>query len=148
MRPEPDSFQHHSLTLPAMSNWPNGPTPGSEPTAIAPLGLKLLWSRISLKTALGPAKAPARGRWNGVGSDLPANSAYAAASYQLTPPMGKLSCDAGKVPSSHVAGPGLPVRSRKRGIACSKVSGLPFSTNGSFQNSRRVYPPASTNALN
>ncbi|HTM24623.1 MAG TPA: hypothetical protein VL225_05465 [Vicinamibacterales bacterium] len=43
---------------------------------------KLLWGRISEKIPNAPE---ALYQWYAVGSDLRANEAYAAASYQLTP---------------------------------------------------------------
>ncbi len=64
------------------------------------------------------------------------------------PETGKLAWPSGKPPSSHVEGPGRPVRSRKRAIAFSNGISLPSTMNGCFQSSGRRYPPARTKVSN
>ena len=61
---------------------------------------------------------------------MPANFAYAAASYQLTPATGCFSCPFGKLPSSQVAGPERPVASRKRAMASVHGNVLPVRDEG------------------
>src|SRR5579864_7491033 len=53
--PPPDSFRHHSATLPAMSYVPNGPTPWYLPTGEGEAE-KLLSGMMYLATALGAAR--------------------------------------------------------------------------------------------
>src|SRR5688572_2652730 len=112
------ALAHHSLTLPAMSNVPYGPIPRYSPARAGPLPLKLLHSRIA---EWMPIAAASR-QWCTVGSDLPANCAYAAASYQLTPRTGQSSWPSGYVPSSQVEGPGRPVVSRSSATASSHAT--------------------------
>src|SRR5262249_8319884 len=83
-----------------------------------------------------------------VGRLFCANSAYAAASYQLTPPTGKSAFPSGKFPNCQVDGPGRPVASRKSATACFQGRIRPSLTKGSFQYCCFWYPPASTNSLN
>src|SRR4051812_26452984 len=132
-RPCPSSFQHHSLTFPAMSNVPDGPSPFRLPTVTGPLPLKLLTRRISAEFSIGVLNPAAARQWNAVGSFFPANAAYAAASYQLTPDTGKSAWPAGNAPNSQVAGPGRPVLSRNSAIAASHDSVRPSSANGIVQ---------------
>src|SRR5258707_15594003 len=83
-----------------------------------------------------------------VGMSFFANCAYAAASYQLTPPTGRLAVPVANVPPSHVADPGRLVRSTKRATAASYVSARHArSTKGCFHKARFAYPPESTKAL-
>src|SRR5450830_434158 len=130
--PRPLSFQHHSLTLPAMSVVPKPLTAPSPPTGTVPAPEKLLFGMMS---RLASACA-ARFQWKTVGRLLPENAAYAAASYQLTPATGCFSNPFGKLPSSQVDGPGRPVPSRKTAIASCHGTARPLLRNGSFQSSR------------
>src|SRR5512140_1199737 len=131
-RPPPLSFEHHSLTFPAMSAVPKPLTAPPPPTGTVPAPEKLLPGTMR---RLAPVCA-ARFQWKTVGRLFPANAAYAVASYQLTPATGCFSIPFGEAPNSHVAGPGRPVVSRKLATAASHGSTSPFRTKGSFQNSR------------
>src|SRR4030095_6242899 len=93
------------------------------------------------------ALVAAPSQWYVVGSDFPTKTAYAAASYQLTPPTGSVSRPAGDVATSRAAGtvptsqsdgPGRPVRSRNVATASSQEIVRPSLMNGSFQYSRFV----------
>src|ERR1035437_6770774 len=119
--------------------------PRCAPASAGPLPPKLLRGRISEFAEGNPA---ARRHSNDVGMLLPANSAYAAASYQLTPPTGIAAVPSGEVPNCQEAGPGLRVASRNSSIACCQESGFPSLTKGCFQYSGFWYPPPSTNLLN
>src|SRR5262249_36632676 len=127
----PLGLRHHSLTFPAMSDVPKPLAAPAPPTATVPAPWKLLPGTIR---ALALGCAAQFQRWT-VGSVLPANLAYAAASYQLTPATGCFSIPLGKLPSSHADGPGLPVASRNRSIASVHASVRPLSRNRSVQKS-------------
>src|SRR4051812_1958275 len=90
-----------------MSNAPDGLMPANEPPRVGPC----VWTLLPGMTHWLANTDPACAQWNTVGSCLPTNFAYAAASYHDTSPTGNDSWPAGGPPPSHVAGPDRPVRS-------------------------------------
>src|SRR4029077_10274166 len=130
-RPRPASlaFHVHSRTLPARSATPKRFMLFVLPTGSGPLPDRL---DIGMIRELPTVKAT-RFQWKTVGRLLPAHSAYAAASYQLTPETGYSACPSGEEPTSQGAGPGRPVRSTNRPIASFDVSARFPSTNGCLQ---------------
>ena len=115
---------------------------------VPPVATCALPARLDIGTILELATVNAtRFQWKIVGRLFPAQAAHAAASYQLTPETGSSSRPWGYAPTSHVAGPGRPVRSLNRAIASLKLSSRPPSTNGSRQYFGSPYPPASRNFL-
>src|SRR5687768_9929566 len=102
-RPNSSEFAFHSRTLPAMSYMPKAfMTPW--PTRRGAVLWRLLVGSNS-QLASRWWRYAARNQCVEEGRLLPTDRAYAAASYQLTPPTGKSSCPAGNVPPLHVLGP-------------------------------------------
>ncbi len=113
-----------------MSTTPKGVIASVLPTATGPCPPKLLRAMRSPAPRGRPAAAHQCSR---VGRLFPANSANAAASYQLTPLTGKSAFPSGKSPASHVAGPGRPVRSTKACMASAQERVRPSLVNSCFQ---------------